>query len=428
MKKLALLVAIFLVGIFVFGCSSAPPATSTAPAISVPASIPPMITKPPTSSIPATTSSAPAPSTSATSSEPIKIGALVDLTGANAINGPVQKAAIEYKLNQVGNQVAGRKIQMIIEDDATDPVTGVDKARKLVQSDKVDVIIGPVQSAIAAAVANFLKTTGTPDLLFMPQPPGLLKLGGGNIFLPFGANAANGYYLGVYAYDKLNYKSAVTIYEDFVSGQDFMASTTGAFKKKGGTILQETPVKSGTVDFSPYVTTMKQADVVFYWFTPVLAQRFVTQYYASGLKMPLLLPAASVLLPQLLGQIGDKSIGMVGSQVYTSLIDTPANKAYVDDFTKKYQMVPIATSVVADVALSMYFEAVKTTNGDTSSAKIIDALHKVKVDTPAGTFSFTPDGLGIGDMYILKVVKVTDRYDWGVLDKYSQIPLDAPTQ
>lgn len=416
MKKITfLLIVLLLGGIFIFGCSSTPTFSTTPSKTPVPA----------TSTTPA---AAPVPASSITSEEPIKIGALLELTGANAINGPVQKAAIEFKLSQVNSQAAGRKIQVIIEDNATDPVVGVDKAKKLVQSDKVDMVMGPVHGAVSGAVANYIKNIGIPNIQLMPHPSELLKLGGGNIFLPFGADAANGYYLGLYTHDKLGYKSAVAINEDFVSGETFVTATSKAFQKQGGTVIQKILVPSGTADFGSYVSTIKQADCVIFWFTPVLAQRFVTQYFATGLKAPLILPAASVLLPQLLGQIGDKAVGIVGSQVYTSLIDTPMNKAYVDDFMKKYQMVPIATSVVADVAMSQYFEALKTTNGDATPAKIIDALHKIKVTTPAGVFSYTSDNLGVGDQYILKVVKVQDRYDWGVLDKYSQIPLDAPAQ
>jgi branched-chain amino acid transport system substrate-binding protein len=421
MKKVILILSLLLIAVLVLACASAPspaPPSSSAPA------------KPAASSAaPPVTSAAPASSAApAASGEPIKIGALLELTGENAVNGPVQKAAIEYKLNQINSQIAGRKVQVIIEDSATDPVVGVDKAKKLVLSDKIDAMIGPLHSGVAAAVANYMKGTGIPDLLSMPQPAGLLKMGASNIFFPFGTNSANGYYLGLYAYDKLKYKSAVTVYEDFNAGQEYSGSWVNAFKKAGGQVLQETAVKSGTTDFSPYLTNLKQSDVAFFWFTPVLSQRFVAQYYAAGMKPPLVVPGCSVLIPQLLAQIGDKAVGIIGTQVYSSLLDNPQNKAYVDDFMKKYNMIPIATSIVADVSMSLYFEAVKSLNGDSTPAKTVEALKKVKTDTLAGTYSFTPNGLGIGDVYVLKVVKVPDRYDWSMIDRFSQIPLDAPAQ
>lgn len=370
----------------------------------------------------------PAPAPAPAPKPAIKLGAILHMTGENAILGPGLKAALEYRLEQAGGQVAGRKLELVIEDDGTNPTTSVDKARKLVEQDKVDVVLGPVHGACAPAVANFLTASKTPHIIFMQKSIGVLQFGGGNIFLPFGTLSGTGYSLGLYAYDKLGYKTATVAVEDFVSGQQFVGGVTSAFEKKGGTIIQNQPIKPGTLDFSPNLAAMKQADVVFFWFTPVLAQRFVTQYFAAGLKMPLVIPNATVLFPKSLAEIGEKSVGIVGSGPYTALIDSPMNKSYVESFMKKYVNPPTAEGVSADAALTLYLEAVKATGGDTSSAKIIEALKKVKTETPAGTFSFTPEGLGIGDLYILKTVKLPDRYDWAVIDKYSQTTLDIPKQ
>jgi branched-chain amino acid transport system substrate-binding protein len=216
--------------------------------------------------------------------------------------------------------------------------------------------------------------------------------------------------------------------EDFVSGLEFVGGVSKAFKKKGGTIVDTQAIKPGTMDFAPYLTAMKTADAGFFWFTPILAQRFVAQYYAAGLKMPLIIPNATVLFPQSLKEIGDKSIGMIGSANYTSLIDTPLNKSYVEAYIKKYNSPPMAEGLSADVCMTLYLEALKTTGGDPTFTKVSDALHKNKVETPGGTYSFGPDGMGIGDLYIVKVTKLPDRLDWAVIDKYSQITLDVPAQ
>jgi ABC-type branched-subunit amino acid transport system substrate-binding protein len=142
--------------------------------------------------------------------------------------------------------------------------------------------------------------------------------------------------------------------------------------------------------------------------------------------MPLVIPNATVLFPKSLAEIGEKSVGIVGSATYSSLIDTPMNKSYVEAYSKKYNAVPMAEGISADVCMTMYLAALKATDGDSSSAKINAALLKVKVETPAGTYSFNPNGLGIGDLYIIKVTKLADRLDWAVADKYSQITLDVP--
>lgn len=400
---------VLIISSFASGCSNQSP-TST----------------PVTSTSAVTTSAASSTTSTVIPKPPIKIGAILHMTGENAVLGPACKNALEYRVEQIGGQIAGRKIELIFEDDGTDPVKSVDKARKLVESDKVDAILGPVHGACAPAVANYLAASKTPHLIFMPKSIKVLQGGGGNEFLPFGTLEGTGYPLGLYAYEKLGYRKVTVAVEDFVSGLEFVGGLTKAFQKAGGTIIQTQPIKPGTMDFSPNLTAMQQADAVFFWFTPVLAQRFVTQYYAAGLKMPLVIPNATVLFPKSLAEIGEKSVGIVGSSPYTSLIDTPMNKSYVEAYSKKYNAVPMAEGISADVCMTLYLEALKATAGDSSSAKINEALRKVKVETPAGTYSFGSNGLGIGDLYIIKVSKLADRLDWAVVDKYSQISMDVP--
>jgi branched-chain amino acid transport system substrate-binding protein len=230
------------------GCASqpsSPPATTAKPAITAPAT------------------TAPATSSPAAVKPPLKIGAILHLTGENAVLGPGLKNALEYRLEQAGGQIAGRKIELIIEDDGTDPVKSVEKARKLVEQDKVEAILGPVHGACAPAVANYLTTSKTPHLIFMPKSIKVLQGGGGNVFLPFGTLAGTGYSLGLYAYEKLGYKTATVAVEDFVSGLDFIGGVTKAFEKAGGKIIQTQPIKPGTMDFSTNLTAMQQADAAF---------------------------------------------------------------------------------------------------------------------------------------------------------------------
>lgn len=355
---------------------------------------------------------------------PIKIGALLPFTGFNAINAEELKGGIELKLDEVGWEVAGRKIELILEDNATDPVVSVDKARKMVEADKVDVVLGPLLSMFA--VADYLTESRTPNIYFMHNGKGILEFGGGNTFLHFGTLEGLGYPLGLYAYDELGYRTATVIHDDFVAGEDFAGGTMKGFEARGGTIVQRQRSPLGNMDYSAYITAMNDADAVFFWFTPMSMLPFLTQYYDYGLKMPLVLPCCNVASEPALAEIGDITLGMVGTSMYTPLIDTDINKRFVDAFVKKVGTHPRTEGASSYIATTMFLEAVKIAGGDTSHEAIIDALHKVKVDTPAGTFSYTSEGLGIGDLFIQKVIKIGDRYAWEPIYKFSQIVLDVP--
>jgi len=77
----------------------------------------------------------------AASAKPLKIGAILDFTGPAAMLGPLFKDGIVMALEENKNQVAGRPIELIAEDTAGDPAVSLEKARKLVERDKVNIII-----------------------------------------------------------------------------------------------------------------------------------------------------------------------------------------------------------------------------------------------------------------------------------------------
>ena len=403
------------------------------------------VVTPTTTAAPSPTTTTPSPTTTtaaAPTGTPIKIGTIVSLTGQSSQTGPPQVDALKYRLNLIGNQILGHPIQLIVADDASDPTTGVDAAKKLLLNDQVDVIIGPTNGAAAVAAGNFMKTASPaiPTLITMAKSSIVITNNtnspqfGNNVYLPMGTDKSTGWFTGLYAADKLGYKTATTILEDMVSGWDKVGSAVTAFQKEGGKSIQQQAIPSGTTDFSSYLAALKPADCVLVWLTPGPMSRFVQQYYAAGKTMPLIIPDASVLFTKTMMQIGDQTLGIVAEVNYTTLIDTQMNKDWVAGFTKAMGYTPTIQGASSDQNLLLYLEALKLTGGDTTPAKVNDALLKVKVDTPAGTVSFNNQRLGIGDLYIAKSVKVPDsavggaRIDWQVLDVYKQVLLDIPPQ
>lgn len=429
-KLLVLLFAVIIVASFIMAGCSSPSATTSGPATSAAPNNPaPATSAPPSTTLPPTTNTATAPSSSSASTEPIKIGAIVSLTGESSQTGPPEIAAMKYRLNLIGNQIDGRPIQLVVGDDGSSPTTVIDTMKKLIMLDKVDVIIGPTMGAAAVAAGNFMKTANppVPILIVMAKSGKLLQnVPNNNVYLPMGTDVGTGYYTGLYEYDKLGYKTTTTMLEDMISGWDKVGAAVKAFEKEGGKSIQQQVVKSGTVDFSAFLAAMKPADCVTVWLTPGPMARFVAQYYAAGKTMPLVIPDSSVLFSQTMTKIGDKTVGIVGEVNYSTLIDTPMNQEYVSGFQKAEGYVPTIQAAATDQSLLAYLAALKATGGDPSPAKINPALHKVNIDTPAGPIAFTSQGMGIGDMYIAQSTKLPDRIDWKVLYSYNKIVLDEP--
>ena len=133
-----LLVVILAVGVLAVACGEEEEATTTAPPGSE------------------TTAPASTETTAAPSGEPVKIGFNEGFTGFMAYDCELAERGIKTAFAMLDNQILGRPIEYFPEDNTSDPVVAVDKARKQVESDGINVMIGPIFSPSAKAVADFL--------------------------------------------------------------------------------------------------------------------------------------------------------------------------------------------------------------------------------------------------------------------------------
>ena len=156
------------------------------------------------------TSTGASPSAAATG-EPFKLGFDEGFTGFMALDASLVDHGIQVALDQVGNQVLGHPIEYIKADNGSDPVVAVDKARQLVESDKIDAMLGPMFSPSNAAVTDYLaRNGGIPSISFMGQPIDNMKTANKLSFIPSGFFSMSGYYLGKYATEDKGYRTSPT--------------------------------------------------------------------------------------------------------------------------------------------------------------------------------------------------------------------------
>jgi len=347
----------------------------------------------------------------------IKIGAILAFTGPAVTTCKPTENAFDYVLSKAGWQVAGKKIVLIKEDEAGKPVDAVNKAKKLVQSDKVDVIFGPQLGSTFDAVAAYLKPIGIPQIHTSHVLESVLK--NEHVFLAAGTNDQVGLPWGAYAHDKLNLKKAILIAQDYASAKAFLKGFADGFKARGGVIAQEIAIPFGTLDFGPYLAKLdKTADCIAFWLTGGSNISFVKQFKEYGAKMTLLGTPAFPFEEGDLAALKEHGVGMAGFGAYSPEIDTPANKKFVKEYKEKYGTYPGFAAMQAYSAMTMYLEALKMTEGDPSADKIIPAMKKIgKYNTPGGVYGMTDKRYGASDTYFLKVSKIGDRYAWKPIDK-----------
>lgn len=168
--------------------------------------------------------------------EPIKIGAILEFTGPMADYGPLLKEGIEMRLEEAGYKVAGRPIKLIIEDGATNTSISLEKAKKLVEKDKVEIILGPNHSGVATGLAPYFSKNKVISLGLMDHPVELAK--SGHVLVYPASLYTVGMPLGWYAYDNLGYRSVTSIGADYVAGYQFIGGILDMFEKEGGLWLE----------------------------------------------------------------------------------------------------------------------------------------------------------------------------------------------
>ena len=175
----------------------------------------------------AKTPAATQPTTPPPALPPIKIGHLRPLTGHQAQTGERMVRGFAFALEQAGFEVAGRKIEVIVEDDGSKPETAVDKARKLVENDKVAMIVGPTAGGSQMAVSAYLDKVGIPMLTTNPSPPGIIMQKHKWTILTAGPYTLISSSMGRYAYEQMNVKKVDIMTADWAGGHGFLDAYMG---------------------------------------------------------------------------------------------------------------------------------------------------------------------------------------------------------
>src|SRR6266481_1293215 len=231
---------------------------------------------------------------------PIKIGFLAPLSGAIAQAGKDMYSGCELYWEENGWQMA---------------------ARKLVESDRVNMLAGVILSNVAYALVPYVESSGIPtiypinsadDLTQRKRPKWLIRTGfsaGGNMH-PFGEYAAK----------TLGYKKVAVVSLDYAFGWEIVGGFQQTFEDNGGQIIQKLWIPLNVQDYAPYLSQIrKDADAVFVLALGRWTLLFAKQWAASGLKDKMPLIAGGTYTDEhVLPELGDESIGVISAHHYSA--------------------------------------------------------------------------------------------------------------
>jgi branched-chain amino acid transport system substrate-binding protein len=356
---------------------------------------------------------------------PIKIGFISPLSGAIAQAGKDMYSGCELYWQESGWQIAGRKLEVILEDNEGLPATAITKARKLVENDKVNMLAGVILSNVAYALVPYVEAQGIPtiypinsadDLTQRKRPKWLIRTGfsaGGNMH-PFGEYAAK----------TLGYKKVVTVGLDYAFGWETVGGFHKSFEDNGGQVIQKLWVPLNVQDYGPYVAQIKKdADAVFVVALGRWTLLFAKEYANSVRGRIPLIAGGTYTDEHVLPQLGDESIGVVSAHHYSAVLDTPANRRFRAAFEKAYNRLPSFYSENCYTGARMISEAVKAIGGKVEDrAALMAALRKVEItDAPRGPVKMDAYGNPTQNIYIRKVERVGGKLQNSIIHTYPEV-------
>ncbi len=347
----------------------------------------------------------------------IKIGLLATLEGPFAAGGADGMRGAELAVKQRGGEVAGRKIEIIKASSNATPDVAVNAVRKLVEQDKVDIVVGPLSGSEGIAVKDYSKTQ--PQVTFINGGSGAQAttlVNPSPNFFRFNTEGAQWMVgLGKAAIDK-GYKRVMVIAEDYAFPYSQVQGFMAEYCRLGGKVPVKAWVPLGGKDYSSVIARIpKDVDALLVVLGGADAVNFLNQYEAAGGDKPMM--GGSITVSQDVlnyrGKRRDSLVGTISAGPLADSFDGADWKAFVADYQKNYPVSaggypsPSLFALVYYTNMKATLDALDAVKGDLSGghAKYREALSKLELRMPTGTVRLDSNRQAIGTTFVTEVVK-----------------------
>jgi len=353
---------------------------------------------------------------------PFKLGLLTVKTGPLAQGGIQMEQGVVTFLKEKNYTMAGRKVDFISADTGGNPAGTKTKTQELVERDKVDVILGPLAAFELLAITDYIAQVKTPTLS-LAAAEDLTQRRPNPYFLRASATSAQSLHpMADYAVKEMKLKRVVTITDDFAFGYEQMGGFQQTFEVNGGKIVKKIWAPLVTPDYTPFIAQISDCDGVCQGFAGSNPLRFLKQYAAAGLKLPLCTGSTGGD-DALLRSFGDEAIGLISSSPYTADLENESNKRFIANMEKDFKVLPGFYCAGLYVNCQVVEAGLQKTGGKTDDKEaLMKAMKSVSLtDTPRGPIKFDHLGNVIGDFYIRRVDKVAGKYVNKTLKTYKDV-------
>ena len=350
----------------------------------------------------------------------IKIGILVALEGAFAEGGKDGVRNVELALKQVNNMIAGKTVETVVAPTDTTPDTTIRQARKLIEQDKVDFIVGPLSGSEGIAMRDYAKTI--PDKTVINGISGALEttwVDPAPNFFRFNLDGSQwGYGLGSYVVKEKGWKKIATVAADYSFGYTNFLGFAVDFCKSGGDIAERFWVPLGSSDFGGVIAALPDdVDAIYLGVGGTDAINFLNQYEQAGAETNLI--GGTIMADQTVltskGRAKEALAGTPTSGPFANDNPDPAWQAYVklyqDGFPEAERFPsPSLFGLGYYTATLAAIAALEQVGGDLSDGqkKFHEALSNLELDSPTGKIKLNENRQASGTVFVTEVVEGAD--------------------
>lgn len=332
----------------------------------------------------------------AAGAQTLKVGVVGPFSGPFADYGKQIQAGIKTYMAQHGDQVAGKKVELILKDTGgAGPEAAKRLSQELVSRDKVAFLAGYGLTPEAVASARIAEQAKTP-MIIMNAATGSIVGKSKYIARVSLVTAHSAYYIGKWA-AKNGIKKAVTLVADYGPGLDSEAAFNAAFKAGGGQVVSAIRSPLNSPDFAPFLQRVKDAkpDALFV-FVPAGEQSISVMksfrergLAAANIKM---IGTGDLTDDNVLPAIGDASLGVITAFHYSIAHDSPANKTFLQAFAKANPGIarPNFMAVAGYDGMDAIYRVAQKLGGNIEGDKAMALLKGMKIDSPRGPLTIDP--------------------------------------
>lgn len=340
---------------------------------------------------------------------PVKVGILLPYSGTYAMLGNAITDAMKMKIEMAGGKLGGRPVEYVGIDSEMSVPKAPNNTNKLIRKERVDFVVGPVHSGIAAAMAKIMGNRKKP-IMIVPNAGSNAVTGplcASNIFRTSFSNWQPAFPGGVLMGDE-GHKTCVTISWKYGAGIQMMQAGREGFATKGGKSIKDILVPFPSVEFAAHLSEIAalKPDAVFSFFSGGGATKFLKEYEAAGLKDKIPLYGPGFLTEGVEKAAGSAAEGIKTTLHWASNLDNAENAMFKAAYKKATGKNANVFAVQGYDTASLLLQAAAVVGGDVEDTEaVIEAMEKTQIpDSPRGPWKMSKAHNPIQNIYLRQVV------------------------